>query len=119
MSHPITSVFWDQLEEKRAVWCEQYERKTKDIMEDENEIEYIMADCLDRDNWFVRIDLPKELTVNYYRELDDAQIDILEGYYFEHFAAHNEDESGCQNWVEGLEYDEAIALINKINKKNE
>ena len=66
MSHPISSVFWDQLEEKRAVWCEQYERKTKDITEDEDG-EFIMADCHDRDNWFTRINLPEELTINYYK----------------------------------------------------
>jgi len=45
-------------------------------------------------------------------------MDLLEGYYFEHYAKHNEDEAGCERWIEGLEDYEIESILKKIELQN-
>ena len=56
------------------------------------------------------------------KEVTDEQADILQDLYYGHFASSNHDESGCENWIESMDYDEAEATIKRIqaqDKKNE
>jgi hypothetical protein len=51
-------------------------------------------------------------------EITDEEADILQDYYFEHYATHNEDEAGCECWMADLDREEVDYLIAKIKKNN-
>ena len=51
-------------------------------------------------------------------EITDEEADLLQDYYFEHYANHNEDEAGCEYWMTDLDREEVDYLIAKINKIN-
>ena len=51
-------------------------------------------------------------------EITDDEADILQDYYFEHYAIHNEDEAGCDRWMSDLDREEVDYLLVKIKKEN-
>ena len=52
------------------------------------------------------------------KELTQEMIDTLEELYFGHFASHNEDFNGCENWIESMDYEEAEATIKRIQAQD-
>lgn len=39
-------------------------------------------------------------------EITDEEADLLQDYYFGHYALHNEDEAGCDYWMSNLDREE-------------
>jgi hypothetical protein len=52
------------------------------------------------------------------KEVTDEQADILQDLYYGHFARSNDDESGCENWIESMDYEEAEATIKRIQAQD-
>ena len=50
-------------------------------------------------------------------EITDEEADILQDYYFGHYASHNEDEAGCELWMSDLDREEVDYYLKKAKKE--